>query len=166
MSDMSDDFESPPGGERPASPASPASPPPRPPHVPPRSIHASIPAAMPHRRSRRYKPLIPREVYYQHIVRNSLIGGSMVGGALFIGILGYHVTAHLGWLDSLVNASMILGGMGPVDQVTTRSGKWFESFYALFSGVVFISSVGVLLAPAAKRFLHRFHLAIEADDDG
>ncbi|HVA57920.1 MAG TPA: hypothetical protein VNF92_08515 [Gemmatimonadaceae bacterium] len=93
------------------------------------------------------------------------MGTAMVGTALMIGVVGYHVTAELGWLDSLVNASMILGGMGPVDPVKPVVGKWFESFYALFSGVVFISSVGVFLAPAAKRFLHRFHLDIEADDD-
>lgn len=115
-------------------------------------------------RHHRYKPLTPKPVYYQHILRNALLGSSMVLGALMIGVVGYHVTAHLGWLDSLVNASMILGGMGPVDPVRSDAGKWFESFYALFSGVVFIGSVGVLLAPAAKRFLHRFHLAIEADD--
>ncbi len=117
--------------------------------------------ARPHRL---YKPMLPREVYYRHLLRNGLIGGSMVFAALMVGVLGYHFTASLGWLDSLVNASMILGGMGPVDPVRSDVGKWFESFYALFSGVVFIGSVGVLLAPAAKRFLHRFHLDIEADD--
>ena len=117
----------------------------------------------PHRR-RRYKPLWPRAVYYRHILRNALIGASMVFTALMVGVVGYHVTAGLGWLDALVNASMILGGMGPVDPVRSDAGKWFESFYALFSGVVFISSVGVLLAPPARRFLHRFHLDIEADD--
>ncbi|MGH7690220.1 MAG: hypothetical protein ACREN3_11495 [Gemmatimonadaceae bacterium] len=117
----------------------------------------------PHRRHR-YKAMAPRTVYYRHLARNAGIGGSMVGTALMIGVVGYHLTAHMGWLDSLVNASMILGGMGPVDPVRSSVGKWFESFYALFSGVVFIGSVGVLLAPAAKRFLHRFHLDIEAED--
>ena len=87
----------------------------------------------------------------------------MVFGALMIGVCGYHWTAELGWLDSLVNASMILSGMGPVNPVPGAAGKWFESFYALFSGVVFITSVGILLAPLARRFLHRFHLDIEAD---
>lgn len=116
------------------------------------------------RRHRRYTPLPPREVFYRHVARNTVLGAGMVGAALMIGVVGYHVTAGLGWLDALVNASMILGGMGPVDPVHQAAGKWFESFYALFSGVVFISSVGVFLAPAAKRFLHRFHLDIEADD--
>ncbi|MDE3153228.1 MAG: hypothetical protein KGL93_13355 [Gemmatimonadota bacterium] len=139
---------------------------PTPTHVPP---HAAPPggalaaAARAHRR-RLYKPLYPKPVYYRHLLRNGLIGASMVFAALMVGVLGYHFTAGLGWLDALVNASMILGGMGPVDPVRSDVGKWFESFYALFSGVVFISSVGVLLAPAARRFLHRMHLDIEAED--
>jgi hypothetical protein len=115
-------------------------------------------------RRRRYTPLPSRQFFIRHFVRNVAIGSAMVGTALMVGVVGYHVTANLGWLDSLVNASMILGGMGPVDPVRSDPGKWFESFYALFSGVVFIGSVGVMLAPAAKRFLHRFHLDIEADD--
>jgi hypothetical protein len=124
---------------------------------------ADSPRSPPARRHRRYKPLWPRQVYYRHLARHAVIGASMVLAALLVGVVGYHVTADLGWLDALVNASMILGGMGPVDPVSSTAGKWFESFYALFSGVVFISSVGVLLAPAARRFLHRFHLDIEAD---
>ncbi len=115
-------------------------------------------------RRRLYKPLVPRAAYYRHIARNVLIGTTMVFVALMIGVCGYHFTARLNWLDSLVNASMILGGMGPVDPIASTAGKWFESFYALFSGVVFIGSVGVALAPMAKRFMHRFHLDIEADD--
>lgn len=89
----------------------------------------------------------------------------MVFTTLMVGVVGYHLAVGLGWLDALVNASMILSGMGPVDAVHSTAGKWFESFYALFSGVVFISSVGVLLAPLGRRFLHRFHLDIEADED-
>ena len=134
-------------------PPSPLPPAPAPGHGPPAP-----------RRHRRYKPMLPQELFVRHLVRNAILGTSMVTGALLIGVVGYHVTAGLGWLDSLVNASMILGGMGPVSPIASDSGKWFESFYALFSGVVFISSVGVLLAPAVKRFLHRFHLDIEADD--
>ncbi|MHB1863446.1 MAG: hypothetical protein ACYCVL_10800 [Gemmatimonadaceae bacterium] len=122
------------------------------------------PRPAPVRRLRRYKPLPPQQAFVRHLARNFVLGTGMVGGALMIGVVGYHVTAGLEWLDSLVNASMILSGMGPVNPVTRSAGKWFESFYALFSGVVFITSVGVLLAPVARRFLHRFHLDIEADD--
>ncbi len=75
-----------------------------------------------------------------------------------IGILGYHYTAGIGWLDSLHNASMILSGMGPVVNIDTRIGKLFSSFYALFSGVIFITNIGVILAPAIHRFFHRMHV--------
>lgn len=77
---------------------------------------------------------------------------------LVLGILGYHYSADIGWLDSLHNASMILSGMGPVVPIETVSGKWFSSFYALFSGVVFITNIGVIIAPIAHRFFHKFHL--------
>ena len=83
--------------------------------------------------------------------------------ALMIGVVGYHVFGGLGWLDSLLNASMILTGMGPVDHLGSDAGKWFASAYALFSGIVFLSSVGVLMAPLVHRFLHRFHLELEDD---
>jgi len=80
-----------------------------------------------------------------------------MAAALGIGIVGYHFWGGLDWLDSLLNASMILGGMGPVDPITSTAGKMFASFYALFSGLVFIGLSGFLLAPFVHRLLHRFH---------
>jgi hypothetical protein len=82
--------------------------------------------------------------------------------ALLAGILGYHSIAHLSWVDSLLNASMILTGMGPVDPMKDNASKMFASAYALFSGVVFLSAVGVLLSPVLHRILRAFHI----DDDG
>jgi hypothetical protein len=73
-----------------------------------------------------------------------------------------HYSEGLPWLDSLLNAAMILGGMGPVDPVRTTAGKWFASFYALFSGMVLLVAVSVLIAPVFHRFLHRFHLEIDS----
>ena len=67
----------------------------------------------------------------------------------------------MAWIDALLNASMILGGMGPVDILTSDSGKIFASFYAIFSGVTFLSMIGVIIAPIAHRFLHKFHLQEE-----
>jgi hypothetical protein len=84
----------------------------------------------------------------------------MIAGSLVLGILGYHFTEKLSWIDSLVNAAMILGGMGPVNTLQTNAGKLFASFYALYSGIIFLVSVGVILAPLYHRFLHRFHLEI------
>ncbi len=83
-----------------------------------------------------------------------------------IGILGYHHYGNLSWIDSLLNASMILTGMGPVDKMETQSGKIFSAFYALFSGISFLTFVGVLFAPVYHRFLHKFHLDIEGGDRG
>ena len=78
--------------------------------------------------------------------------------SLTIGVGGYHVLADLPWVDSFLNASMILGGMGPVDTLTTKAAKIFAGCYALFSGVAFISGMAIFLAPILHRFLHRFHL--------
>jgi hypothetical protein len=81
----------------------------------------------------------------------------VLGVGLGIGVLGYHFIAHLNWIDSLLNASMILGGMGPTDTLRTDAAKIFASLYALFSGLAFVGIVSVLLAPFVHRMLHRFH---------
>ncbi len=107
---------------------------------------------------RHREPLAPLHVYYKRMARNVLFAGGILLVCLLIGIAGYHYTADIEWLDALHNASMILSGMGPVVEIKTVSGKWFSSFYALFSGVVFITNIGVVLAPALHRMLHRFHL--------
>jgi hypothetical protein len=84
--------------------------------------------------------------------------GILAAGALFIGVSGYHWVAGLGWVDSLLNASMILGGMGPVDPLPTAAAKVFASAYALFSGLLFIAVMGIVLAPITHMVLHRFHV--------
>lgn len=85
--------------------------------------------------------------------------------ALGIGVAGYHATEDLSWIDSLLNASMILGGMGPVNAMRTEGGKLFASFYALFSGLFFIAATAVLLAPFLHRLMHRFHLEKKGTDE-
>lgn len=82
----------------------------------------------------------------------------IIAFSLLIGILGYHVFGNLSWIDSLVNSSMILTGMGPVNKIDNVSGKFFESFYALYSGVAFLTTAAVLFAPIIHRFLHSIHL--------
>jgi hypothetical protein len=71
---------------------------------------------------------------------------------------GYHFFEGLRWIDAFANAAMILSGMGPLDPIKTNAGRLFAGFYAIFSGVAFLTTVGVLLAPVVHRFLHRFHL--------
>lgn len=106
----------------------------------------------------RKQALAPMHVFYKRVLKNILLATVVLIVCLFIGIFGYHYTAGISWLDSLHNASMILSGMGPVVEIKTDIGKWFSSFYALFSGVVFITNIGVILAPAMHRMFHRLHL--------
>ncbi len=102
--------------------------------------------------------LASQQIFYSRIIKNVLFASGILAICLLFGVLGYHYTANISWLDALHNASMILSGMGPVVTIETVSGKLFSSFYALFSGVVFITNVGIILAPAAHRLFHSLHL--------
>jgi len=104
------------------------------------------------------RPLLPKEEYYKRVLRYAGFSLSLITVSLSIGVTGYHYTNSLSWLDSLVNASMILTGMGPVDALRNDGAKWFASFYSIFSGVIFLSTVAVFLTPIFHRFLHKFHL--------
>jgi hypothetical protein len=86
------------------------------------------------------------------------LSACLVGGSLALGIVGYHLIAGFNWVDSLLNAAMILTGMGPVGTLNSDTAKVFASAYALFSGLVFITATGILLAPIFHRVLHKFHL--------
>ena len=78
--------------------------------------------------------------------------------SLLMGVLGYHFFNNLSYVDSFVNASMILGGMGPVDPLINDGAKIFAGIYALYSGITFLSSFAILITPIYHRFLHKFHL--------
>lgn len=107
------------------------------------------------------QPLASTSEFAKRVVRFAALGFGIILASLGIGILGYHYFERLSWLDALLNASMILGGMGPVAPLTTAAGKWFASLYALFSGMIFLVAAGVMITPIFHRFLHRFHLEIE-----
>jgi len=113
----------------------------------------------------RSQPLLPHRWYLFRLVRHFGIASAIIAGSLLIGTLGYRGFEGFSWLDSLLNASMILGGMGPVNELRTNGGKLFASFYSLFAGVVFLVAAAVLVAPAVHRFLHRLHLE-EPETDG
>lgn len=89
--------------------------------------------------------------------------GAVLTLALVIGITGYHFLAGLTWVDSILEASMILTGMGPVAALTSTGGKMFASVYALFSGTVFLITTGIIVSPVIHRVLHRFHVEREED---
>lgn len=112
--------------------------------------------------------LAPIKVYYRRLWRNVIAGTIIMCFCLLIGVLGYKLTIpQLDWYDSLLNASMILSGMGPMiaaDIVLTKTAKVFASMYALFSGVAFISTIGILIAPIAHRFFHKLHVEDTSSD--
>jgi hypothetical protein len=112
---------------------------------------------------RRSQPILSKAAFIRRQAAHALSAFAMVAGSLLIGIIGYHVTENLSWLDSFVNASMILGGMGPVNELKTEAGKIFAGCYALFAGIVFLLCVAILFAPAFHRFMHRFHLEDEEE---
>lgn len=85
----------------------------------------------------------------------------LIISALAVGTLGYHFFVGLNWLDAFLNAAMILSGMGPVDAIPTEAGKWFASFYALLSGLVFAVTTGIIISPIIHRVMHSLHLETE-----
>jgi hypothetical protein len=97
-------------------------------------------------------------IYYKHLLRNSLLGLFLILFSLAIGILGYHHFAHMNWVDSYANAAMILSGMGPLENLTNDASKIFAGTYALFSGIIFLVTVALVLAPILHRFFHKLHL--------
>lgn len=111
----------------------------------------------------RSEPLVSTREFRRRMLYFGMVTAMMILSSLGIGMIGYHYFESLPWIDSLLNASMILGGMGPVDPLHTIAGKVFASFYALYSGIILLASVGVLAAPLFHRILHRFHMEIEGE---
>jgi hypothetical protein len=106
----------------------------------------------------RKQPLLSRAQFSQRVIRHFILALLVLGVGLGIGVLGYHRLGELNWIDSLLNASMILGGMGPVDTLHSSVAKIFASCYAIFSGLAFIGIASLIVAPFAHRILHRFNL--------
>jgi hypothetical protein len=106
----------------------------------------------------RTDPLLPRHRFVWRVVWFLALSALAIGIALGVGVLGYHFIGGLPWIDALLNASMILGGMGPVDPITTHAGKLFASAYALFSGLLFIGAASLVVAPFVHRIMHTIHL--------
>ena len=111
-------------------------------------------------------PVMPGKQFVKRYFKFALIPLSIVFGSLAIGIIGYHLIAGLSWVDSVLESSMILGGMGPVNSMKTDGSKLFASFYSLYSGLVLISTVGLFISPIIHRFLHKFHVSDEDVDEG
>ena len=102
--------------------------------------------------------LLPLNLFYLRLLKNFFWAMLIIFFSLAIGVFGYMTYEGLEFPDALLNASMILSGMGPVNTLHSLGAKYFASFYALFSGITFLSTVGILFAPILHRALHRFHL--------
>ena len=107
---------------------------------------------------RRSQPLLPWPLFRRRAIQHAGVAFLVLFLALLLGMGIYHWTEGLDWIEAFLNASMLLGGMGPVDTPRTTAGKIGAGLYALFAGLVFISAVGVMGAPWLHRMLHRFHL--------
>lgn len=110
------------------------------------------------------QPLAPTRVFYQRVFFQLLLACLVLAVCLVIGLAGYYFLTDATCIDAFHNASMILSGMGPVITITTSSGKIFSSLYALFSGIVFITNIGLILAPVIHRIFHKLHLEEQAKD--
>lgn len=109
------------------------------------------------------KNILPPIEFAKRVFKYATFSISLLVFSLGIGIFGYHFIGELKWIDSVYNASMILTGMGPVNEMITDSAKLFASIYAIFSGVIFISTVAIFFAPFAHRLMHL--LRIEEIDE-
>ncbi len=109
----------------------------------------------------RSQPLLARRAFVLRLLRYAATGLGILVVTLGAGVLGYHDLGGLPWIDAVLNASMILGGMGPVDPLHTTAGKVFASLYAIFCGTTLLIVIGVIMAPVVHRLMHRFHLDLD-----
>jgi len=106
----------------------------------------------------RTAPLLPRAAFRRRLARHGGYAAGFLLASLAAGTAGFHWLAQQDWLDALLTAAMLLGGMGPVGQIQSSGGKLFAAAYALYAGLAFIGAATILLAPIVHRLLHRFHL--------
>lgn len=112
---------------------------------------------------KRHEPLLSMRHFIKRQLLYVLFAAVVLGLSLYGGMAGFHYLESLSWLDALVNATMLLGGEGPLAPLQTEAGKYFASFYAVYSGVVFLLAFSILITPMAHRLFHHFHLPVEED---
>jgi hypothetical protein len=106
----------------------------------------------------RAQPVIPPHQFVIRLAYSGIIALALIAVSLFVGMVGYRILEGLSWIDAFLNASMLLGGMGPVHTPVSFGGKLFAGLYALYCGLAVILVAGVILAPIAHRILHKFHM--------
>jgi len=113
------------------------------------------------------QPLLSGDLFVNRAFKFAFFSAALILVSLLVGMVGYHLTAGIGWTDAFYNASMILTGMGPALDIgkleaSRQDGvKIFAGIYALYSGVVFLAASGLILSPLLHRFFHRMHLDVE-----
>lgn len=107
---------------------------------------------------RKRDKLLSRRAFAGRLAASFGVATALIAASLFAGMAGYHYLEGLEWIDAYTNASMILSGMGPLDQPKTWGGKLFAGTYALYSGLALILAAGILFTPLVHRLLHQFHL--------
>lgn len=110
------------------------------------------------RYERRGQPLLAGRLFLVRVGRHILLALGILLLFLLLGAVGYHYFVALPWLDAVLNASMILSGMGPMDEITTAGGKTFATLYALLSGLVFAFTTGIIISPMLHRVFHSLHI--------
>jgi hypothetical protein len=115
---------------------------------------------------RRGEPMAPRFVFARRLLINFALGLSLILVSLIAGMACYHALEGLDWVRAFSHAAMILGGMGPYDEPTSKSGELFEGLYAIYCGLLLIGVTGLILAPVFHRVMHAFHLPDEEDTTG
>ena len=111
------------------------------------------------------EPLASRKVFRQRMYRSGSFAFVVFAIAISIGMSGYHFIADLNWVDSFLNAAMILGGMGLVSDLDSNAAKIFAGCYALFSGITFLSSMAIFMSPVVHRILHKLHIDVNVPED-
>jgi hypothetical protein len=112
------------------------------------------------------QPILPRRVFYRRLAASATVGVLFIAVSLLAGMIGYHALENLSWVDSFLNASMLLGGQGPLDHQRSTAGKIFEGMYALYCGLAVITAAGIMFAPVIHRFLHKIHHDIHGEEHG
>ena len=105
----------------------------------------------------RSHPPLPLRRFVLRVLRHFALAAALLVFSLWIGMAGYEHYEHLAWRDAFLNAAMLLGGMGPVNNPVTPAGKLFAGCYALYAGLIFIFTAGIILAPLVHRMLHLLH---------
>ncbi len=104
------------------------------------------------------QPIVSKNEFYLRLLKHFGFAILLIAISLLIGMCGYHYLGELSWIDAFVDASMILSGMGPVSPLANHAVKLFAGFYAIYSGLLFISLIAIILIPIVHRILHKFHI--------